>query len=286
MILHTVPHAVPAMTIQRYILRAWPMLPGYAVRRLFADRDVKLNGRRAAADDIVRGGDRLQLYLPDKYLPAPAALVFDDGRLVAAVKPQGLPVDVDQDHIGADTLLTRIRSLYPAARLCHRLDAATGGLVLSALDPETEAQALEAFRTHGIRKRYLARTKGGFPRQEGVLRDWLIKDARQATVRIVNREQPGAKPVETHYRVLNEQDGIARVWLEPVTGRTHQLRVHMAHIGHPILGDDKYGDRRLNSGEGRLNLWCASLEITPDSPLTAYRSRTFTAPEPDWWTRP
>lgn len=285
MIEHEIPAGVRPMAAERYVRRAWPMLPGSAVRRLFQRRDVKRGGVRLGADDAVAGGDRLTLYLPDAWTDFTIETVFDDGRLLAAVKPQGLPVDADQDGVGADTLLTRLRRVHPSARLCHRLDAATGGLVLAAMDDETEAKALQTFRDHALQKTYFALAKGGFERPEGVLRAYLLKDAAKSLVRVVHAPRPGAKPIETRYRAVDERDGIARVELEPVTGRTHQLRAHMADFGHPLLGDDKYGDRALNKrAPGSLRLWCGRLSLNRDCPLADYRGRVFAAPPPDWWT--
>ena len=284
MIRHEIPVGVAPMAAERYVRRAWPMLPGHAVRELFKKKDLKINGLKSGPEATVCPGDELLIYIADKFLPAEAELSFDDGRIVAAVKPQGLPVDVDQDGVGADTLLTRLQKKYPSAQLCHRLDAATGGLVLAALDDEVCAQALETFKNHALRKRYVALAKGGFDKREGTLRHWLVKDARSATVKVVPKEIRGAKPIETRYRVVDERGGVARVELEPVTGRTHQLRAHMAYIGHPLMGDDKYGDRAFNKKYASgLCLWCAGLEIAKDSPMEDYRRMQFTAPLPAWW---
>ena len=283
MIRHIVPGGI-SMPLEKYIRRAWPMLPNHAIRDLMKKRDVKRGGQRLSAEDMISGGDELAIYLPDKFNPSPAEFVFDDGRLAAAVKPQGLPVDVDQDGVGADTLLSRIRAIHPSAQLCHRLDAATGGLVLAALDDETLEQALLTFKDHALHKRYLALAKGGFPKREGTLKAWLVKDARRSTVRVVHREEKNSKPIETRYRVIDESDGIARVELEPVTGRTHQLRAHMADFGHPLLGDDKYGDRTFNKrAAGGLCLWCAELVLYKNCPLENYRGMNFTSPLPAWW---
>ena len=283
MIRHTVPGGV-SMPLEKYIRRAWPMLPNHAVRDLMKKRDVKRDGARLGAEDIVSGGDEIVLYLPDKFGPAPVQFVFDDGRLVAAVKPQGLPVDVDQDGVGADTLLSRIQAAHPSAQLCHRLDAATGGLVLAAVDDETLAQALQTFKDHALRKRYLALARGGFPKREGTLKAWLVKDAKRSSVRVVHREEKNSKPIETRYRVIDEKNGVARVELEPVTGRTHQLRAHMADFGHPLLGDDKYGDRAFNKrAPGGLCLWCAELKLGKNCPLEDWRGMDFVSPLPAWW---
>lgn len=284
MLEHLVPEGVGPMPAEKYIRRAWPMLPGRVVRALAGKRDIRRNGTRIGGTDPVVSGDALVLYLPDRYLPGPAECVFNDGHLLAVVKPQGLPVDADRDGIGADTLRTRLERLDPRARLCHRLDAPAGGLVFAALDDATYAAMLETFRVHALRKRYLAVARGGFGERSGTLRAWLVKDAKNAVVRVTHRPAPGAREIETRYRVLDERDGAARVFLEPVTGRTHQLRAHMADFGHPLLGDDLYGDRAFNRRlGGGLRLWCAAMALSPESPLTEYRNRTFEAPPPEWW---
>lgn len=284
MIRHTVPTNIQPVALEKYVRRAWPMLPAHAVRDLMKKRDVKRGGARLGAEDMICGGDELVLYLPDKFNPAPAQFVFDDGRIAAAVKPQGLPVDVDQDGIGTDTLLSRIQAVHPSAQLCHRLDAATGGLVLAAMDDEALDQALQTFKDHALGKKYLALAKGGFPKKEGTLKAWLVKDAKRSTVRVVHREEKNSKPIETRYRVVDEANGIARVELEPVTGRTHQLRAHMADFGHPLLGDDKYGDRNFNKrSSGGLCLWCAELTLHKNCPLEDYRGKKFASPLPAWW---
>jgi 23S rRNA pseudouridine955/2504/2580 synthase len=191
-----------------------------------------------------------------------------------------LPVDVDRDGIGADTLLTRLRAHNPDAELLHRLDAQTGGILLAALNADALERGLLAFKEHALRKTYRAVALGRFERDAGELNDYLVKDAGSATVRVLKRPEPGAKPIATRYRVLSDLgDGRSLVELEPVTGRTHQLRAHMAFFGHPLLGDDKYGDRSQKARG--LYLCCREIEIL-DGPLSEYAGQKFTAPEPDW----
>ena len=285
MIAHTVPDGVPAMPLDRYLRRAWPMVPGHVFREIYKKRDARVNGARADGATTVGGGDAILLYADAARFSPPPEVLWTDDRLIVAVKPQGLPVDVDRDGVGADTLLTRLRSRWPEAALCHRLDAATGGIVLAAADGAVLAQALEAFREHGVQKEYRALVLNAFARGEMTLRAYLVKDARRAEVRVLDRPQAGAKPIETRCRVLGSAGkGLWRVALEPVTGRTHQLRAHMAHVGHPLLGDDRYGDRAANRAHPRapLCLWHARLTVPEDSPLAAYRSRAFEAPVPEW----
>lgn len=285
MIAHVIPEAVPAMPLERYLRRAWPMLPGRVAREALKRRDVRVNGARSGGDAQVRGGDALNVYIDDRWLTGAPEVLWTDDRLIVSVKPQGLPVDVDQDGVGADTLLARLQTRWPEARLCHRLDAATGGIVLAAADEAVWQQAFEAFQGHGVRKQYHALALGRFERPEGTLRAWLKKDARQATVKVQHRDAPGAKPIETRYRVGEAAaPGLYHVSLEPVTGRTHQLRAHLADFGHPLLGDDKYGDRAANRRYPgiKLCLWHERLTIPKDSPLVDYAGKTFTAPAPEW----
>ena len=285
MIAHNIPSGVPEMPLERYLRRAWPMLPGRVLREILKKRDVRVNGAKSGGDAPVSGGDALAIYADAKWFEPEPDVLWTDDKLIACVKPQGLPVDVDQDGVGADTLLIRLRRRWPGAELCHRLDAQTGGIVLASADDTVAAQAFEAFKRHGVRKEYHALAFGRFDRPEGTLRAWLVKDARRAQVRIAHRDQPGAKPVETRYRVgPAAADGLYHVWLEPVTGRTHQLRAHMADFGHPLLGDDRYGDRAANRrfpGVG-LCLWHERLRVPGDSPLAGYAGLRLEAPAPDW----
>ena len=283
---HTVPAGVTAMPLEKYLRRAWPMLPGSVLREALKKRDVRVNGAKSGGEANVSGGDALTLYIDAKYLEPDADILWTDDRLIVAVKPQGLPVDADQDGVGADTLLARLMRRWPEAKLCHRLDAQTGGIVLAAADETVWQQAFEAFRDHkGVRKAYHALAFGRFEKPGGTLNAWLIKDARQSKVRVVHREAPGAKPIETRYSVGEmAAPGLYHMTLEPVTGRTHQLRAHMADFGHPLLGDDRYGDRAANRSYpgAKLCLWHERLSIPGDSPLRDYAGKTFTAPAPEW----
>lgn len=126
--------------------------------------------------------------------------------------------------------------------MCHRLDAATGGVLVLATEKAAWEAALAAFREHRVEKRYQALAGGEFSREAGEYRDFLKKDAARARVRI-GGDSRGALRVETRWRRLEKVgQELTRVEMEPVTGRTHQLRAHMAYHGHPLLGDDKYGD--------------------------------------------
>lgn len=289
MIRHAVPAGVGAEELSRYLRRAWPLLPAHVLRDLLKRRDVRVNGARSGRDAVVRGGDELEIYGDARWFEPAAEVIFGDGHLLAAVKPQGLPSLPDRDGVGADTMQARLRRVHPEARLCHRLDAMTGGVMLAALDDETEAAFFEAFKAHALRKTYRAVLCGAPLRGETVLRAQLIKDARRASVRVVDRPAAGSKEIVTRVKPLGAAgEGLFYAELEPVTGRTHQLRAHMAHVGRPILGDDKYGDRAINRRMGFANLmclWCETMEIPRESALARYAGMRFHADAPEWIRR-
>ena len=285
MIRHEVPASLREENLQRYLKRAWPLLPGHVLRELMKKKDVRVNGIKCGKDDSVRGGDLLEIYADSRHFEIPAEVIYDDGHLLAAVKPQGLPSLPDADGVGADTMEARMRRIHPEARLCHRLDAATGGVLLAALDEATYEQAFAAFREHGIRKTYRALLCARPPKDDMTLKAYLVKDAKRATVRVTDRPATGAREIVTRLHLRGAVGDCWDVELEPVTGRTHQLRAHMAHVGCPILGDDKYGDRELNRRlgfMGKLCLWCERMEIPAGSPLKDHIGCVFQADCPEW----
>ena len=289
MIRHEVSAAVKAEELSRYLRRAWPLLPGHALRDILKRRDVRINGARAGKGAQVHGGDVLEIYGDARWFEPAVEVLFDDGHLIAAVKPQGLPSLPDRDGVGADTMEARLRRIHPEARLCHRLDAATGGVMLAAADKEIYERALEAFKARQLHKTYRAILCKEPPRGERTLRAQLFKDAKRGVVRVSDQPSRGSQEIVTRLKPIRElRDGLWEVELEPVTGRTHQLRAHMAHIGCPILGDDRYGDREINRREGfaeRLCLWCERIEIPAGGALSEWAGQEFFAEAPRWLER-
>ncbi len=251
------------MPIARYLARAYPMLPSHALTAALRKKDARINGIRADGKAQVRGGDRVALYVKDQYLTGEAYVLYEGDGFVAVQKEARLPVDADAEGIGEDTLLSRVRARYPLARLVHRLDAGTGGVMVLALTEPAEARLLSAFREHAVQKEYDCVVRGCPDQHEGALTHYLIKDQEDALVRACDAPRPGALTARLRYRVVRQAGAVSRLRVELLTGRTHQIRVQLSKIGHPILGDDKYGDRAFNKaqGQGQIMLWCASMTV-------------------------
>ena len=163
--------------------------------------------------------------------------VYADEAILVADKNRGVETETD--------LTAELMSIFGEVYPVHRLDANTEGLVLFARDEDTRDRLTALFQTHALTKRYLA-VVSGVTEPAGRLVNWLKKDADSATVRAVREGTPDAKRAELCYRRIGTDGENSLVEVELLTGRTHQIRVQLAKIGHPVLGDDKYGDRNAN----------------------------------------
>lgn len=233
------------------------------LREAFARRDVKRNGQRIAADAGVSSGDALAVFVRQVQ---PLQVVHGDEAYVVINKPQGMPT---QGPGSIEAVYAREHG--EALEACHRLDVQTGGLLLLARSEAARMQAEEMMAAHKVGKTYEAIVCGVPQPEEAVLHAFLRKDADAAKVTILGHPAPHALSIETHYRLLDTDGTVSRLEVGLITGRTHQIRAHLAHIGHPILGDDKYGDRAMNRRYGlrKQLLWATRLVLWDGREFTA-----------------
>jgi tRNA pseudouridine32 synthase/23S rRNA pseudouridine746 synthase len=225
---------------------------------------------------------------PKRLTPHDAAfvrglLIFEDREVLAFNKPARL--SSQGGRIAAPTLDDLMAVFAKASgvrpRLVHRLDRDTSGVILAARSQPTAAFLGRAMMTRRVRKTYLAIIGPGAPMPaSGVIQSALARQdiGREAHVRVVQPEAVGAKPAFTRYRTLASDDVAALVELSPRTGRMHQLRVHLASIGRPIVGDARYGGQLMLHGEPAPRLMLHALSLT--FPHPAGGERTIEAPTP------
>lgn len=216
-----------------------------------------------------------------------AEILFHDEHLLALDKPPGLLTVPGIGPGRQDCLIARVQRTFPTARIVHRLDRDTSGVILLALDAETHRELSRMFHDREVRKTYVAIVAGTLATEAGEINLPMRKDldaARATGVprHIIDHEQ--GRPAETHWRVMKRWAAsptvplpVSRVALQPITGRSHQLRVHMSAIGCPILGDDIYAPPAIRDAAERLLLHAESLQLA--DPWSAAPLR-FTAPCP------
>lgn len=214
--------------------------------------------------------------MDDTYAPPdePLRIVHVDHHLLVLDKPSGLlSVPGKGDHL-ADCLITRAQRVYPEALLVHRLDRDTSGLIVYALTKAAQRFLSLEFEERRVKKVYMARLWGELEPKTGTVDLPLTVDWPNRPLQHVNHET--GRPAQTDWRVVRHEDGTTRVRLMPKTGRSHQLRVHMLALGHPILGDPFYATGPARDFP-RLMLHAESLKINhPDGA----RGLTFSVPAP------
>ena len=273
--------AAEGQRIDACIRRFLPEVPQKTVQQSFSRRDVKLDGKRVKPDVRVTEGQKVELFCMEQTTPL-VDVVYEDDDVLLINKRAG--VSVEPDEKGGVTLtelaLKHVRQKNPDAwppRACHRLDNQTCGLTLFAKNERAESILTRAFKDRTMDKRYICLVRGMMKPPAATCKAYLLKDAKAAHVTIHDDAVKGARPIITEYETL-EAGPISRLLVHLVTGRTHQIRAHMAALGHPLLGDDVYGDRAFNRQQkvqGRLCLCAARLTLETNGQLPQLDGKTF-----------
>ncbi len=294
--------------LDKFLSKALPALPSALLYKSIRLKRVKCNGKRCEAAQRLAVGDCLQLYISDEFFaqsaeqefllaPAQLAVVYEDENLLLLNKPAGLVVHEDESG-KPDTLINRVlRYLYETGQyhpeqensfvpsLCNRLDRNTAGLVLAAKNAATLRVLNEKIKQRELDKFYLCLVHGCPTPPTATLKAYLRKDTNAKQVQIFSRPQPNALTILTKYQVLESHGGLSLLEIELLTGRTHQIRAHLAWIGHPLLGDTKYGQAKHNGSLRRQALCAHRITFrfpTPAEHLEYLRGKSFALPQVDF----
>lgn len=255
--------------LDKFIQKSVPRLPQSMMYKAIRNKRIKINGKRAEISTRLQTGDVVQMYINDEFfdttvetefMAAPSVLdiVYEDENIILIDKKNGLVVHEDNENT-VDTLINRLKHyLYDkgeykpdeensfAPSLCNRLDRNTGGIVIAAKNAESLRILNQKIKDRELEKYYLCITVGVPLKKKDTIIAYLEKNSDDNTVKVTDRKTDKNKTIITTYKVLKTKGNLALLEIKLDTGRTHQIRAHMAHIGCPLLGDGKYGINRVN----------------------------------------
>lgn len=234
-----------------YLKNKFKNLTNGTIFKALRNKDIRINGVKISENVPVNAGDEITLYIKDEFLFGTTVLdksriIYDDENIVIVNKPQDVLVQGDELNIGLDKMVNdyfETKNIVP----CHRLDRNTAGLIIFAKNKQAEETISEMLKQHMIKKVYRCIVVGQPKNKKATLKAYLFKDSKTSNVIISNEKKKGYVEIITKYEVIEyNKDGTSTLEIELVTGRTHQIRAHLAFIGYPILGDGKYGKNEIN----------------------------------------
>ena len=225
------------------ILSNFPNFNYSYVQKLLKQKDIKINGKRVSKDVEVDSGDLILIYvLQDKVFKID--IEYEDENLIVVFKRRKIETVSETGEVDLISLLEKQVGLKVFA--VHRLDRNTEGLVIFAKNEKTKHSLDKALKNRTIDKFYLALTFGIFQKKSDILTAYLKKHPDKSYVEINDNFKEGFDKIKTGYKVIKETEDLSLIEVELFTGKTHQIRAHFAHIGHFVIGDEKYGDSLIN----------------------------------------
>ena len=298
--------------LDKFLSKAVKAMPKSLMYKGIRTKKIKVNRKRAEIGYILEEGDTVELFISEEFFSDNASdsafmkltpkldIVYEDENIMLLDKRPGLIVHSD-DEEDVNTLISHVKAyLYRkgeykpedeqsfAPALCNRIDRNTGGIVIAAKNSEALRIMNEKIRNDELSKFYLAAVHGHMPKRADTLHGYLRKDQVNNIVDISTVKKPGYKEIVTKYRVLDEKNGLSLIEVELVTGRTHQIRAHFSSIGHPLLGDGKYGvnrdDKKLGYKFQALYAFRLEFHFRTDSGALSYlNGKSFSIDKSKIW---
>ena len=299
--------------LDKFLSKAVKGLPMSMMYKSIRTKKIKVNRKRTDQKYVLCEGDEIQLFIRDEFFDSPERddgalsritpklnIVYEDDNIMLLNKRPGVLVHEDADG-GENTLIMHIKAyLYSkgeydpaneqsfAPALCNRIDRNTGGIVIAAKNASALRDMNAKIKQGEIRKHYLCLVHGVPQKNKDIIKGYLKKNSKDNTVEVRDKYFDGAKEIITGYEVLQRRGEQSLVEIELFTGRTHQIRAHMAHIGHPLVGDGKYGINKDDRQKGfKYQALYAYKLIFPktdtESSLSYLEGKEFSLEKKDIW---
>ena len=252
--------------LNNFILDSFPALNKNTLFKALRKKDIRINGKRVSEDVVIHSGDEITIFIIDDFLYGSSNynidIIYEDNNIIIFNKPEN--ISVTDDNISNITLTSIVKEKYGNnLEPCHRLDRNTKGLIIYAKNKESLEILFDKFKNKEIEKHYYTKVYGLLKKEHEILKAYLFKDSKKSLVYISDIPKKDYLEIITEYTILNKdtKNNITTLDINLHTGRTHQIRAHLSHIGFPVLGDGKYGSNEINKKFGLKNQYLYSYKL-------------------------